>query len=233
MTNLTDGTPHPSGEISQSPEHVEGLADHADEFMDDLFGEVEYSLKLEAKQTKPRALSPRSHSQAGRALVPSASDQGQNSNLRFTRVDPSQIELPPISSQDVLWLAPYVHRDPSQNGAIPQEVIHRTSFIDRILLIAACSSVLAAGILWSLQYRQFESRLAVILRDRPESGGEAPTTAVQQRQFTEDIRRLLAAPRETSPVATAPVPTLSNVPTPVPGSNLQYLPLYQPPQVPP
>jgi hypothetical protein len=149
-------------------EDVDAYEDHADGLMDALFGEVEHILSVESAET--------------RLLVPvksrkysATNDRGKSSRLlpsdtvSITKLDLPALAIPSISQQDMIWLdrhgtsgvthgSEMVLSDPKfLQGELQREFQsepeQKTSrLLDRVVAIAACTSVIFAASLWVIRY---------------------------------------------------------------------------------
>ena len=123
-----------SKEQSYITQDVDAYSDNVDNLMDDLFGEVETTLhvdyakqrSLKQKSGQPRQ-SPQSQRSAPYASVSSSSSDmvalsrinpderdisTSKDTVNITKLNLADISLPPISKQDVLWIQPYIMRNP-------------------------------------------------------------------------------------------------------------------------
>jgi len=251
---------------------VDAYNDNVDHLMDDLFGEVETTLHVD--YVKQRSLKQKNgQSQQPRISAPYASINSSSSDMvAFTRVDPDQrdtltfkdtvsitklnladISLPPISKQDVLWIQPYITRNPeppsnippTDSGTVaqPHNLLDRNNLLDRILLVATCSSALIAAVMWTINHRIWIGKQSVSVAQ------VTPKNTSENKTFGEEIRRMLSevvdknrpiatnlnGVSSTIPLLTSPL--LGNMQLPVGTNNplvngLQspmYVPVYQPP----
>lgn len=245
---------------------ADAYADKVDNLMDDLFGEVETSLHVDP--TKQRSLNQKNRQ--SQASAPYASINSSSSDIvAISNIEPSEretstskdtvnitklnltdISLPPISKQDLLWIEPYIMRNPEPPSNVPPTEfapeLPKPNLLDRLLLVAACSSALIAAIMWTINHgiwlgRQSSSVATVNQKTAPDSN----------KLFAEEIQRMLAdITNKNRAIATNPnasmgsniplmtAPLLGNMPLPV-GTNpfangLQqpmYVPVYQPPSL--
>ncbi|MBD2176181.1 hypothetical protein H6F42_04515 [Pseudanabaena sp. FACHB-1998] len=243
---------------------VDAYTDNVDNLMDDLFGEVESTLHVD--YGKQRSLKQkRGQSAQIKASAPYASVTSSSSDMvaiskiepdsresntskdtvSITKLNLADIALPPISKQDVLWIQPYIMRNPEPPSNIPptppESVAPQYSLLDRILLVFACSSALFAAIMWTINHGIWLGRQSVnVAQVSPKSTNNKP--------FADEIKRMLSEISDKSraiasntgsignsiPIMTAPI--IGNMPLPN-GTNpfangLQqpmYVPVYQPP----
>jgi hypothetical protein len=236
-------------------EDVDDYEDHADGLMDALFGEVEHILSVESTETrtlapiKSRKYSATSDRRNSPRLLPS-------DTVSITKLDLPALAIPSISQQDMIWL------DPHRNGGVTlgseivlsdskflqgelQRELHQelqgepaqktSRLLDRVVAIAACTSVIFAASIWIARYG-----LADIIQQRtavlpPSTSQPDPEAA----QFAEEVKQSFIAisnkEKEKAAIATnAPQPNLSTLPlanNPQLASAFQpiYVPVYQPP----
>ena len=184
---------------------AEVYSDKVDNLMDDLFGEVETSLHLD--QAKQRSLKQKNRNQASApyaSVNSSSSDMVAIANLdraaretstskdtiNITKLNLTDISLPPISKQDLLWIEPYITRNPETPSPVPPTEfapeLQKPNLLDRLLLVAACSSALIAAIMWTINHgiwlgRQSVNVASITQKVTPDS-----------KPFAEEIRRMLA-----------------------------------------
>ncbi len=252
-------------------QEVEVYTEQVDHLMDDLFSEVEGTLKV----SPPRPAAVRRNSNlnsnavsnsqslalAGVGLDGAAIDNHERS-VTLQKLNTSEISLPPISRQDLLWIEPYVGGgggadqppQPPANGAVeadPSNVQQGSNLLERLLWIGACTSALLAAVMWSMNYGLFQRKEVRII-------AAAPTGLSQeQKTFAEEIRKLLS--NATNPETNRTTQATSAIPNglPIPnnlglGNNgnlsvmpispfpmgaggsgvVQYVPVYQPPITP-
>jgi hypothetical protein len=251
---------------------VEAYTDSVDNLMDDLFGDVESTLHVDSKKQRHArgaklnpvssvsdSLSPNNPTALNNYANSSSADMVAISRLEseliakdtvsITKLNMADISLPPISKQDVLWIQPYVMREPeppsSSVTAEPELKVAKYSLFDRLLLVAACSSALVAAVMWTVNHgiwlgRQSVSITSIVNEDQQKN-----------KAFAEEIKRMFAdisnknraiastpnlvgAVSNTIPIMAAPVmgnalPIGAN-----PLMNMQqpmYVPVYQPPNL--
>ncbi|MDX2255844.1 MAG: hypothetical protein NW214_10035 [Pseudanabaenaceae cyanobacterium bins.39] len=252
---------------------VEAYTDSVDNLMDDLFGEVESTLHVDPKKQRNSKAKPSQLNVTGKSISSSnsqslnnyahsssadmvavsrleSSDAVSKDTVSITKLNMADISLPPISKQDVLWIQPYVMRDPeppsSPVPAEPEVAIAKYSLLDRLLLVAACSSALLAAVMWTVNHGIWLGR---------QSANTAPVISADNQKnqaFAEEIKRMFAdistknraiassrnlagAVGNTVPVMAAPV--LGNAlpigANPLVGIQQQpmYVPVYQPPNL--
>ncbi|MEI6430317.1 MAG: hypothetical protein WCO45_18330 [Pseudanabaena sp. ELA607] len=248
-------------------QEVEVYTEQVDHLMDDLFSDVEGTLKV----SPPRPAVRRNHNansthhngnSQSLALVSAGLDatvmDDHDRSVTLKKLNTSELSLPPISRQDLLWIEPYVggggaDQPPetpinSPVEAEPTGVGRSSNLLERLLWIGACTSALLAAVMWSMNYGLFQRKEVRIV-------AAAPTGLSQeQKVFAEEIRKLLsnATNPETNRVtqATSAIPNGLPNPNGVGGNNLsvmpispfpmgagasgvvQYVPVYQPPITP-
>jgi hypothetical protein len=244
---------------------VDAYTDNVDNLMDDLFGDVESTLHVDyAKQRSLRQKS--SQTKQSKNSAPYASVNASSSDIvslskfessekeistskdtvSITTLNVADIALPPISKQDVLWIQPYIMRNPEPTSNLPpispDPVYPRYNLIDRILLVGACSAALIAAIMWTVNHGIWLGRQSV--RVAQVSAKEITTTKV----FGEEIRRMLSEVVDKNrAIATNPsntmassmplmaAPLVGNMPLANPFANgmqqPMYVPVYQPPNL--
>jgi hypothetical protein len=237
-------------------EDVDAYEDHADGLMDALFGEVEHILSVESTESrtlvpvKSRKHSATSDRRISPRLLPS-------DTVSITKLDLPALAIPSISQQDMIWL------DPHGNGGVAhgsemvlsdskflqgelQRELHQelqsapeqktSHLLDRVVAIAACTSVIFATSIWIARYGLadiIQQRTAVLA---PTPSQPDPDTV----QFAEEVKQSFIAisnkEREKTVAAsnTTQSPNLSTLPlanNPQLATSFQpiYVPVYQPP----
>ncbi|CAN1212127.1 hypothetical protein TUMEXPCC7403_18115 [Tumidithrix helvetica PCC 7403] len=269
---------------------VDAFSDHADDLMDDLFGDVENTLHVGAikkrtdKRTDKKSINQilpytpthtnATRSAAHQSSTPVSTDASSSHHytpsdraithqvetskdtVSLTRIELADVDLPPVSRQDILWIEPYVTRDPNPPASnfeppIDYTESKRSSLLDRLLLVSACGSALLAAVMWSANHGLFD-RNAPKVSTVNNNGQLSP----EKQQFAEEIKRSLANVTDKSRTATntngIPMmpgtnsPIVSTLPIANSGSNngqMQmasppivgtsvpplYIPVYQPP----
>ena len=228
--------------------------DSVDHLMDDLFGEVENTLHVDYAKQRSRN---QKNGQTRKPLAPYAAVNSSSSDIvAFSRIDPSErdistskdtvsitklniadIALPPISKQDVLWIQPYIMRNPEPSSYIPpaEPLLPKHSLLDRILLVAACSSALVAAVMWTVNHGIWIGRQSTAIAQINSKN------IAENKTFSEEIRRMLAEVVDKNrAIATNPnstIPIGSNIPmmaAPLMSMGMQqpmYVPVYQPPNL--
>ncbi len=239
---------------------AEVYSDKVDHLMDDLFGEVETSLHLD--QAKQRSLRQKNRTQASApyaSVNSSSSDMVAIANLdadargtstskdtvNITKLNLTDISLPPISKQDLLWIEPYITRNPETSSSVPPTEfapeLQKPNLLDRILLVAACSSALLAAIMWTINHGIWLGKQSVSVASVTQK------VTPNGKPFAEEIRQMLADISDKNrAIATNPnigsniplmvAPLIGNMPV---GTNPfangmqqpMYVPVYQPPSL--
>ena len=248
-------------------EDVDAYTDNVDHLMDDLFGDVESTLHVD--YAKQRSLKQKNgQAKQNRISAPYASVNSSSSDMvAISRIDSAErdistskdtvsittlnladIALPPISKQDVLWIQPYIMRNPEPPSNVPPldfvPVVQKSNLLERVLLVAACSSALIASVMWTINHGIWIGKQSVSVKQVNSQN------ISDSKSFGEEIRRMLAEVTDknraiaTNPngtigsnIALMSAPLLSNMPLPVGANNpfgnvLQqpmYVPVYQPP----
>ncbi len=246
-------------------EDVDAYTDNVDNLMDDLFGDVENTLHVD--QAKLRSLRQKSsQTKQSKNSTPYASVNSSSSDMvAFSRLDPAEretptstskdtinitklnvadISLPPISKEDVLWIQPYIMRnpEPTDNSAptAAEPVVQKSNLIDRLLLVFACSSALIAAVMWTINHGIWLGRQSVTATQ------VSPKATAENKTFGEEINRMLAEianknraiatnPNSANNIALMTAPILSTMPLPNGANNPfgmqqpMYVPVYQPP----
>ncbi len=266
-----------SKEQSYITQDVDAYSDNVDNLMDDLFGEVETTLHVDyAKQRslKQKSGQPRQSPQSQRSAPYASVSSSSSDMVAISRIDPDErdistskdtvnitklnladISLPPISKQDVLWIQPYIMRNPEPPSTdIPPipSVAQGYNLLDRILLISACSAALIAAIMWTINHGIWLGKQSVNIAQSSPKNISVNKTA-DGKVFAEEIRRMLSDITDknraiaTNPNASMPigsniplmsVPLMTNAGLSV-GSNPfannmqqpMYVPVYQPPSM--
>jgi len=251
-------------------EDVDAYTDNVDHLMDDLFGDVESTLHVD--YAKQRLLKQKNgQGKQNKISAPYASVNSSSSDMvAISRIDAAErdmsmskdtvsittlnladIALPPISKQDVLWIQPYIMRNPEPPSNVPPidfvPAVQKSNLLERILLVAACSSALIAAIMWTINHGIWLGKQSVSVKQVNSQN------ISDSKSFGEEIRRMLAevADKNRAIAATnlngtigSNIPLmsatlLSNMPLPVGANNpfgnvLQqpmYVPVYQPPSL--
>lgn len=248
-------------------EDVDAYTDNVDHLMDDLFGDVESTLHVD--YAKQRSLKQKNgQAKQNRISAPYASVNSSSSDMvAISRIDSAErdistskdtvsittlnladIALPPISKQDVLWIQPYIMRNPEPPSNVPPldfvPVVQKSNLLERVLLVAACSSALIASVMWTINHGIWLGKQSVSVKQVNSQN------ISDSKSFGEEIRRMLAEVTDknraiaTNPngtigsnIALMSAPLLSNMPLPIGVNNpfgnvLQqpmYVPVYQPP----
>jgi hypothetical protein len=242
---------------------VDAYTDNVDNLMDDLFGDVESTLHVDyAKQRSLRqknSQTKQSKNSAPYASVNSSSadivaiskiDSSEREistskdTVSITKLNVADIALPPISKQDVLWIQPYIMRNPEPTSNLPpippEPVAPKYSLLDRLLLVFACSSALIAAVMWTVNHGIWLGKQSVNVAQV--SAKETNNT----KSFSEEIKRMLSEVVDKNrAIATNPnstigsnmplmaAPLVGNMPLANPFANgmqqPMYVPVYQPP----
>lgn len=241
---------------------VDVYTDNVDHLMDDLFGDVESTLHVDyakLRSQKQKKSSPKqnqspsgyssNHASSSDIVAITRLDNSerelssQKDTVSITKMNMADISLPPISKQDVLWIQPYIMRNPdvSDNGAAkqPNEIPPKYNLLDRLLLVLACSSALIAAVMWTINHGIWIGRQSVSVAQ------VSPQTPSVNNAFAEEIKRSLSkivdqnrtiATNPNNPIgSTVPMmtaPLISTMPLAV-GNQQQpmYVPVYQPPNL--
>lgn len=248
-------------------EDVDAYTDNVDHLMDDLFGDVESTLHVDyakqrslkqkngqAKQNKISAPYASVNSSSSDMVAISRIDSAERDistskdTVSITTLNLADIALPPISKQDVLWIQPYIMRNPEPPSNVPPldfvPVVQKSNLLERVLLVAACSSALIASVMWTINHGIWLGKQSVSVKQVNSQN------ISDSKSFGEEIRRMLAEVTDknraiaTNPngtigsnIALMSAPLLSNMPLPIGANNpfgnvLQqpmYVPVYQPP----
>ncbi|WP_019498825.1 hypothetical protein [Pseudanabaena sp. PCC 6802] len=239
-------------------EDIDAYEDHADGLMDALFGEVEHILSVEntakgvlvsTKLRKPATANPSTNNTNGITGDTKTPQLLPSDTVSIAKLDLPALTVPPLSSEDVLWLeqlnrqaiseAEYFSPPQKPLQAEPQHRPNRF-LLERGLTIAACTSVIFVAGLWTFRYGLASSSTQKPVAVAPPTQPE-PDTA----QFAEEVRQSFIAisnkEKEKSVAAnpTQPGLNLSNLPLLPPltnngqqiGNGVQpiYVPVYQPP----
>ena len=239
---------------------VDVYTDDVDNLMDDLFGDVESTLHVDcAKQRSLKSKKGQSkQSDHYVSTKASGSDIVAISKLELDHRDIStskdtvniqklnlaDISLPPISKQDVLWIQPYIMRNPEPPSNIPptppESVVQRSNLLDRVLLVFACSSALLAAVIWTIHHGIWVGRQSVNVSQvniKNTSGNRAFADEIK-RMLSDiiDKNRMIAANPTGNignnlPLMAAPL--MGGMPLANPLANgmqqPMYVPIYQPP----
>jgi hypothetical protein len=190
-------------------EDVDGYEDHADGLMDALFGEVEHILSVESTET--RAIAPVKSRQYS-APNHRANNQGNSPRLlpsdtvSITKLDLPALAIPSISQQDMIWIGSHGAGQVAHGsemvlsdtkflqgelqrefqgefqGAPEQKTDH---LLDRVIAIAACTSVIFAASIWTARYG-----LADIIQQRTAALPSAPSQLdPDTAEFADEIKQ--------------------------------------------
>lgn len=239
---------------------VDVYTDDVDNLMDDLFGEVESTLhvdyakqrSLKSKKGQSKQSTPYASTKASGAdivaiskLEPDPRDISTSKDtVNIKKLNLADISLPPISKQDVLWIQPYIMRNPEPPSNIPptppESVVQQSNLLDRVLLVFACSSALFAAVMWTINHGIWLGRQSVNV-----SQASSKNTS-DNRAFADEIKRMLSdiidknraiAANPTGNIGNnlplMTVPLMGSMPLAYPLANgmqqPMYVPVYQPP----
>jgi hypothetical protein len=268
MMQITDNKYTNSKEQLYVTQDVDAYTDNVDNLMDDLFGDVESTLHVDyAKQRSQKQKSSQTKQNKTSApyasVTPSSSDivaipkldtsekdlSTSKDTVSITKLNLADIALPPISKQDVLWIQPYIMRNPEPTSNLPSTppelAVSKYNLIDRLLLVFACSSALVAAIMWTINHGIWLGRQSVNV---PQVSAKDTGS---NKAFGEEIKRMLAEVVDKNraiananntigsniPLMAAPLignmPPLSVGANPFANSMQQpmYVPVYQPPNL--
>lgn len=209
MMQSTDNKYTNSAEQLYVTQDVDAYTDNVDHLMDDLFGDVESTLHVDyAKQRSLKSKS--SQTKQNKTSAPYASVKASSSDIvaipkldtsekelstskdtvSITKLNLADIALPPISKQDVLWIQPYIMRNPEPTSNLPptppELVVPKYNLIDRLLLVFACSSTLVAAVMWTINHGIWLGRQSVNVAQV-----SAKDTG-SNKAFGEEIKRMLS-----------------------------------------
>ena len=208
MMQSTDNKYTNSTEPLYVTQDVDAYTDNVDHLMDDLFGDVEStlhvdyakqrSLKSKSSQTKPNQTSapyaPVKASSSDIVAIPKldTSEKEMSTSkdtVSITKLNLADIALPPISKQDVLWIQPYIMRNPEPTSNLPptapELAVPKYNLIDRLLVVFACSSALIGAVMWTVNHGIWLGRQSVNVAQ------VASKEIVPTKFFGEEIRRML------------------------------------------
>ncbi|MBD2151284.1 hypothetical protein H6F44_14295 [Pseudanabaena sp. FACHB-1277] len=246
---------------------AEAYTDGVDNLMDDLFGEVETTLhvdqgKLRSQRQKTGQKTGQSQSTPYASAIASSSDivaiakvnsdtetAQSKDTVSISKLNMADITLPPISKEDVLWIQPYIMRNPEPTSQIPQNppepVAPKYNLFDRLLLVAACSSALIAAVMWTINHGIWIGKQSVnVAQILPEDNSKNKAFAQEIQQMLADItnkNRAIATGQSFTntvgnnlPIVAAPM-MANGLPMGNPVVGLQqapmYVPVYQPPNL--
>jgi hypothetical protein len=213
---------------------VDAYEDHADDLMDDLFGDVEHILSVDG-QTKLARMKPASNFRPQKIEPEPTENLVAAQTLSLTKIDLPSMTLPPVSEQEILWVEPYMPRQQDYAASRARQSYKQAQaksgkFLDRLLLGAACGSALLSAFVWAMVYGLPGSRRAIAQAPTPSQLN--PETA----KFADEVRRSLAtadsrpaAAPTTTPVAAPMLPngqTLPGILAPLSPGGIQYVPVY-------
>ncbi len=222
-------------------QEVEVYTEQVDHLMDDLFSEVEGTLKVAPprpaavrRNSNPNSFNNSQSLALAGANIDGAAIDSHERSVTLQKLNTAEISLPPISRQDLLWIEPYVGGgadqppQPPANGAVeadPANVQRGNNLLERLLWIGACTSALLAAVMWSINYGLFQRKEVRII-------AAAPTGLSQeQKMFAEEIRKLLS--NATNPESSRANQATSAIPNGLPnpnnlgvnGNNLAVMPI--------
>ena len=246
---------------------ADAYTDNVDNLMDDLFGDVESTLHVD--YAKQRSLRQKKSQTTSKASSPYASVQASSSDIvaipkldtsekemstskdtvSITKLNLADIALPPISKQDVLWIQPYIMRNPEPiSSNLPQTpselVVPKYNLTDRLLLVFACSSALIAAVMWTINHGIWLGRQSVNVAQvsSKDTGSNKAFGEEVKRMLSEvvDKNRAIATNANSTIGSNMPLmaaPLVGNMQLPTGTNNpfvngLQqpmYVPVYQPP----
>ncbi len=239
---------------------VDVYTDNVDNLMDDLFGEVESTLHVDyakqrsqkSKKAQPRQSAPYASTTASGSDIVAISKLEPNhreistskDTVNITKLNLADISLPPISKQDILWIQPYIMRNPEPPSNIPpvppESLIQKSNLLDRVLLVLACSSALLAAVMWTINHGIWLGRQSVNVAQVNNKN------TTDNRGFADEIKRMLSDIVDKNraistnptgnignnlPLMTAPLIGSMPLGNPLPNGMQQpmYVPVYQPP----
>jgi hypothetical protein len=246
---------------------VDAFSDHADDLMDDLFGSVENTLHVGATKKRPAQKTPHqilppftpsssiairhnnNQSTASSANYHQDSDQAitphvetPKDTVSITKIDLVDFDLPPVSRQDILWIEPYIAREPSASADPVEPPINftpakPTSLLDRLLLVGACSSALLAAVMWSMH-----SGIINVKNPKVSAVPSSSQVPSDKQQFADEIKRSLTSiseknnraatnPNVVNGFVVSPLGTNSPIISTMPGGNNGQLQMASPPLV--
>ena len=241
---------------------VDAYNDNVDNLMDDLFGEVEHTLHVDyAKQRSRKKNNSQSRSIPNSApyasVTTSSSDivaiskldasspevLSSKDSVSITKLNVADISLPPISKQDVLWIQPYIMRNPEPSSNVPPtatEPVPKYSLLDRLLIVAACSSALIAAVMWTINHGIWIGRQSVTVNQVAQSTTNDRYSEEVKQMLTDAVNknRNIATNSNSNNSLVSNLPLLSmplvgNLPigaNPLMGMQQpMYVPVYQPP----
>lgn len=244
---------------------AEAYTDGVDNLMDDLFGEVETTLHVDPsrlRSQRQKSAQPLSNSTPYASAIASSSDivaiakvnsdtvvPQSKDTVSISKLNMTDIALPPISKEDVLWIQPYIMRNPEPTSQIPNSEPEPTTpkynLLDRLLLVAACSSALIAAVMWTINHGIWIGKQSVnIAQVLPSDNSKNKAFAQEIQQMLADItnkNRAIATGQSFTntigsnlPIVAAPI-MANGLPMGNPVVGLQqppmYVPVYQPPNL--
>jgi len=240
LTNIGDA------DYSLITHDVDAYEDHADDLMDDLFGDVEHILSVNAQAKLARVKSAPKTIRRDAELDTSQGELVTTNALSLTKIDLPAMSLPPVSEQEIMWIEPYMARETAYvaNKARltrDQDQANQASrFWDRLLLGTACGSVLLSVLVWATVYG-FPGSTRRMFAQSIVNPAQVPQVTPEIAKFTDEVRRSLASVNtqtssQSSSVASQPNQVLPNGQILPPivgtsGTNIQsiYIPVFQPP----
>ncbi len=265
MMQSTDNKYTNSADQLYVTQDVDAYTDNVDNLMDDLFGDVESTLHVDyAKQRSQRQKN--SPTKQSKTSAPYASVKASSSDIvaipkldtsekelstskdtvSITKLNVADIALPPISKQDVLWIQPYIMRNPEPTSNLPSTppelVVPKYNLIDRLLLVFACSSALVAAVMWTINHGIWLGRQSVNVAQvsSKDTGSNKAFGEEIKRMLSEvvDKNRAIANANNTigSNMPLMAAPLIGNMPlsaNPFANGMQQpmYVPVYQPPSL--
>jgi len=246
---------------------AEAYSDGVDNLMDDLFGDVETTLHVDhsklrsqRQKTGQQTGQPQSNPTPYASAIASSSDivaisridsdtAPAKDTVNISKMNMADIALPPISKEDVLWIQPYIMRNPEPTSQIPpnppESVTSKYNLFDRLLFVAACSSALIAAVMWTINHGIWIGKQSVnIAQILPADNSKNKAFAQEIQQMLNDItnkNRAIAAGQSFTntvgnnlPILAAPM-IGNSLPMGNPVVGLQqspmYVPVYQPPSL--
>jgi hypothetical protein len=186
----------------------EAYEDHCADFMDDLFSDVEQSLRLHRNRHRPEP-----------------EPQEEPLVVSLVKVDVENISVPIVPELTAQWIEP---PPPIVPPAMPvaQEP---NSGVDKFLLGTALASILlgAAVVLghYAMMQRSLLTQTTAPVTTTTESKPVDPKTI----EFSSEIKTAFQTNSNSPTTSTAPPPPAANPPAPPPQTVVQYVPLYSPP----
>ncbi len=189
----------------------EAYEDHCADFMDDLFGDVEQSLRLHRERHRPEP-----------------EPQEDPLVVSLVKVDVETISLPIVPEIEPQWIDPV---PPFNHAPIPVVVPERSSGIDKFFLGTALASMLLGASVVLGHYVMLQRSVVSNPTAAPVVTDNSKPIDTKTAEFSSEIKTAFqtATTPKSTPTNPSPAPVAESPPPAPPQTVVQYVPLYSPP----